>query len=290
MYDDWPGVNFRVVARLCRLGADRMTAEDLASEAVTRALDKGVTFESADHLFNWTMLVARNLFVDQCRAACRGPEVCELGDHDVATPDTAIVVEQRMQVRRVLDALGRLSSADRAAVLTDLTPEDRREAVRLNVRRHRARARLRAALTALGGIVGLRRLPRLTVATTPVALATVVTACLPFVTPATGGGSGAAPAAAPRVATAAQVHVVRPAPAPAAARPAAPKPAARPAVQAAAEPVAPAPKPIARVEHGRAAVGAHEEQSRPGDSLVCAANTQLLVCLGEPVPVEPPRP
>lgn len=265
-----------------------MTAEDLASEAVTRALAKGVVFESAEHLFNWTLVVARNLHVDDCRAAQRRPDLCELGDHDVATPDTATVVEQRMQLRRALDVLAEMSPDDRFAVLTEITPTDRRDAVRLNVRRHRARARLRAALAAVTGLLGLRRLPKVALATTPVAFATaLVTVLLPAISPPGGGGGVPRPApgqAQPaeaatgarlqRVSARSVVPAVRPSAVPAPRVPTARRP---PALTA--EP--PARREIVKVQHGPALVEAHEERDQSSEYLVCVDNSRIgTVCAG----------
>ena len=170
--DAWPDVSRRVAARLRSAGVGAADAEDLTSEAITRAVAKGVTFESTDHLFAWTLHVARNIHVDQRRAVGRGPVVHGIVDSDVVpAPDTAVVVEHRLRLERALEVLATFSDADRAAVMDDGVPAVRRDAVRLAVRRHRARARLRAAIAGIAAILGRAVRPRrVAVAATPVAL------------------------------------------------------------------------------------------------------------------------
>ena len=291
IFDDWPGVAARIVTRLRRMGAERMNAEDLASEAVTKALTKGVSFESAEHFFNWTMLVARNLYVDQRRAASRAPDVCAIEDLDVPTHDTAVIAEHRMQLRRVLDVMSGMSAADRAAVMTDATPADRKDAVRLNVRRHRARARLRAALAGIAGLFGLRRLPRAGVATTPVAFATVlVTIALPFArTPLPAESDrGAAPAPTEQVTRSGAGH--RPASSRTSTAPVAAKPkAVAPRPRRVAEPARAGRggprEPIAQAAvKDKASVETYAEPNGPNEHLVCVTNSRVGdVCLGRPL-------
>ena len=266
------------------MGVERMTAEDLASEAIAKALAKEMAFESADHVFNWTMLVAKNLWIDQRRAAARAPEVYDLSDVDVPTHDTAHVAEYRMQLRRVLEVLAGMSPDDRYAVMTDVTPAGRTEAVRLNVRRHRARARLRAALAGVAALLGLRRLPRTaTTAATPVALATaLLTVWLPSATPVIPPDRGAAPAPVERLDGVDRAARRRPAelPAPRAVRPAgAPAPDAtrlrpRPQRQRVA---------AAKVAGREAYVDTWSEPNHPDRPLLCVDNNRLgHVCVDLP--------
>ena len=188
--DAWPDVSRRVVSRLHAAGASRADAEDMAAEAIERALAKGVTFETPDHLYAWTLHVARNIHVDQRRASGRGPVLHALDDLDVAvTADTATVVEHRLRLERALQVLATFSPADRAAVMEeDAEPAARRDAVRLAVRRHRARSRLRAAIAGIAALIGWRgalgaaRTRRVAVALAPVAVvgALVLSGGLPF--------------------------------------------------------------------------------------------------------------
>lgn len=291
MFAAWPDVAGRVVRRLRAHGVERMNAEDLASEAVTRALANDVTFESPEHFFNWTMLVAKNLYYDQRRAESRAPALCTIEDVDVASGhDTPTVVEHRIRLERVLDVLGRMSADDRHAVLSDSTPANRKDAVRLNVRRHRARARLRAALAGLAGLLGLRRVRGPAAALVPVAFVSVLAMIgLPFV----GGDHGFVPRPPEAVRLdAARPPVVRVSLAPRAAR----RPAQRPvragtggaggaAHQAAGAP--PAPK-----QHGVAKVGAGPVQSTTrvrdngvDEHLVCVDDVPTMgrVCAGRPI-------
>jgi DNA-directed RNA polymerase specialized sigma24 family protein len=281
--DEWPAVARRIVGRLRRLGADRSTAEDLASEAITRALAHEIAFESRDHLFNWAMLVTRNLWFDQCRAAARAPELCAIDDHDVATYDTATVAEHRMQLRRVLDALGRMSAEDRLAVLAETVPGDRREAVRLNVRRHRARARLRAALAAFAGLLTLRRLSRAALVATPVALVTVATLCLRIPDQPDATTTAEAPAAAAPIEPVARPIRV--------AAQAVDRALEAPAARATA--TRPSPPVRARRQQkvvdtamagGRLKAHAYVEDNRPEEHLICVSTPVMPeFCYGRPI-------
>lgn len=293
MFAAWPDVAGRVVRRLRAHGVERMNAEDLASEAVTRALANDVTFESPEHFFNWTMLVAKNLYYDQRRAESRAPALCTIDDVDVASShDTPTVVEHRIRLERVLDVLGRMSADDRHAVLSDSTPANRKDAVRLNVRRHRARARLRAALAGLAGLLGLRRVRGPAAALVPVAFVSVLAIIgQPFVR----GDHGSVPQPPESVRLdAARPPAVRTPVAPRAARRPARRPvragtggggAGRAAHRAAIAP--PAPK-----QHGVAKVGAGPVQSTTvvrdngvDEHLVCIENvpTRGRVCAGRPL-------
>jgi membrane-associated protease RseP (regulator of RpoE activity) len=202
-------------------------------------------------------------------------------DSDVVpAPDTAVVVEHRLRLERALAVLATFSDADRAAVMDDDAPAVRREAVRLAVRRHRARARLRAAIAGIAAILGRAVRPRrVAVAATPVALVgALVLTLAPHVTPA-------APDAAPDrsvpvvrmpVTTAATVVAVRPVPRPAAtpaavsagrvARDAVTRPAKSPREDIAKVPVAP---------HTGATI--FQRDSHPGDPLVCVTSI-VVVC------------
>lgn len=291
----------RIVRRLRAYGAERMNAEDLASEAVTRALTKKMTFESPEHLFNWTMLVARNLLFDQRRAERRSPAFCAIDDVDTPSDhDTPTLVEHRIRLQTVLDALGRLSLDDRMAVMSDAAPLDRREAVRLNVRRHRARARLRAALAGVAGLLGLplrlrlrlgvRRARTAGTALAPAAFATaLLTVGVPFAhyglpdaeapRPEPVRLDAAGPAAragiATRAAASAPAAAVRRVPSPRTGRGA---PAPPPAAVRSQE--------VARVEAGGFGSRTVVRDNRPDEYLICVSEVVPgtgPVCAGRPL-------
>ena len=117
--------------------------DDIIQEVAARAFIRQDEFTSLNHLTRWSCRVAANLRVDQLRRNRR------LSDADVpeqsTSVDTAQLVEGRVALEAVLSAVSRLSDADRVALFGEREDaEDRRGAVRLAVRRHRARARLAA--------------------------------------------------------------------------------------------------------------------------------------------------
>lgn len=155
----WPEVSARLTAfarKWTKCGAD---AEDLVQEVAARLLRSDeVTFVDADDLMRWCQRVARNLLIDEHRThskTCLVPLAEELQDISAGT-DVAYEVEQRHRLRRVGAALALMAERDRnslyAAALGDESPaQSRRDAVRQDVARHRARQRL---LAALGGSYG----------------------------------------------------------------------------------------------------------------------------------------
>ena len=120
--------------------ADR---DDIVQEVAARAFVRQEQFTSLTHLTRWSCRVAANLRVDQVR---RGSRIADQPVPDWSdTTETARLVEGRMALEDVLSAVSRLSDADRVALFGEKEEAaDRREAVRLAVRRHRARARLAA--------------------------------------------------------------------------------------------------------------------------------------------------
>src|SRR5437773_1046450 len=154
----WPRVFSETVAWLRGKGFDRHTAEDAAQEAGTRAFDREIPFSSAEDLTPWIRVVARRLARDANRRSARI-------DDDSADPveheDVANVVEWRLALAAAAEAFVRLSQTDQEAIIEGVVGEqqpDRRQAVRLAVRRHRARNRLLALLEAIAGsLVALGR-------------------------------------------------------------------------------------------------------------------------------------
>ena len=120
--------------------ADR---EDIVQEVAARAFVRQDEFTSLNHLTRWSCRVAANLRVDQLRRERRHTDA-EVPERAAAV-ETAQLVEGRVALEAVLSAVSQLSDADRIALFGDRErSEDRREAVKFAVRRHRARARLAA--------------------------------------------------------------------------------------------------------------------------------------------------
>ena len=120
--------------------ADR---DDIVQEVAARAFVRQDQFTSPTHLTRWSCRVAANLRVDQVR---RGSKMADEPVPDWSdTTETARLVEGRLALEHVLSAATELSDADRLALFGEREEAaDRREAVKLAVRRHRARARLAA--------------------------------------------------------------------------------------------------------------------------------------------------
>jgi hypothetical protein len=206
----WPEVSRRLARLLASRGAAHDVVDDIVQEVAARVLSRAIAFEDAADLMRWTVPVALNLLVDHARATKR---VTVGGQVDTTVPDIADVVVDRDRLGRVLGAVAQLSDGDRAALVAPGVPAaDRRESVRLAVRRHRARRRLLALVDGAAGIaawLGLRMGLRLRRTRSGVLTATVALA-LPmgmFVglprdvrpAPAPGVRAEAAPAALPRL-------------------------------------------------------------------------------------------
>ncbi len=105
-----------------------------------------------------------------------------MSDADADRPDADMIhrVEQRLLCERALRSLADLSEGDRHALLGErrTAPADRREAVRIAVRRHRARARLLKLVGGLTAQVGLARAGWRWLRTTPIATTSVAVAVL----------------------------------------------------------------------------------------------------------------
>jgi hypothetical protein len=136
-------------------------------DAVIRALDTGARFASPEHLRRWLTTVAWRRAVDVHRQ--RSPVAA---DGDVlqlpSTDRTDEVVEHRDAVRAVLGAIGELTEDQREALLGVEVPSGRRAAVRVNVRRHRARRLLLAMVDGFVGLVVWLRARRTAVRSAPV--------------------------------------------------------------------------------------------------------------------------
>lgn len=154
----WPDVERRLRALLYRRGLDQPSADDVVQEVALRVLSNDVTFESSTDLLRWAAPVACRLHVDLLRHRARMTDPAE-ADETPARDDVAGEVADRLELQRALRAIAALRPADRDAIIDAVTaeptvPRDRQEAVKLAVRRHRARTRLAVALEQLAAFVG----------------------------------------------------------------------------------------------------------------------------------------
>ncbi|MCU1589533.1 MAG: DNA-directed polymerase sigma-70 factor [Frankiales bacterium] len=194
----WPQAAAVLRRFLIRRGTNPADAEDLVQECALRVLSHEPSYRDADDLLRWCLPVVRNLSVDSYRRTRRDVPTDRIPDQP-SHRDLHEEVEHRAELERVLGAMAQLRPHDRHAILSAVQDEptagNRREAVRDNVRRHRARQRLTALLSALLGfaVAAVRR-----TGTTATVLPAVLAA---FAIAVAVGGSGrpgsagAAPAA-----------------------------------------------------------------------------------------------
>jgi DNA-directed RNA polymerase specialized sigma24 family protein len=185
----WPDVERCLHALLYRRGLDRASADDVVQEVALRALAGRVTYTSAKDLLRWAGPVACNLHIDLLRQRARLSDD-EVGADRPASNDVAGEVADRMELQRALRGIAALRPADREAIMEAVTaepvpPRNRKEAVRLAVRRHRARSRLILVMEQLAAFVfGWRWVRQPKAATAAVAMVPVMAALpLLFVTP-----------------------------------------------------------------------------------------------------------
>jgi DNA-directed RNA polymerase specialized sigma24 family protein len=135
---------------LCGRQVPPADAEDIVQEVAVRALAHPQDFATREDLARWCWRVTWRLRIDAVRKTRR---VATTECPDVpATEDTVRLVEGRLALEAALAGVTSLSPRDRSALFAVASPDaSRQETVRLAVRRHRARARLRRALG--GGFV-----------------------------------------------------------------------------------------------------------------------------------------
>ncbi|MDQ1439397.1 MAG: hypothetical protein QOK43_3026 [Acidimicrobiaceae bacterium] len=156
----WPVAHRRLVTALRAAGADEDKAEEAVAEAFTRALARRLVIADVDEFCRWAFVVARNAFVDAGRKS-RRVVLLDVMPEAVDPYDLASHVESRERLQEARAAIAAMSSSDRGVLIDGLTGGEaagsRKEAVSQAVRRHRARARLRQALGAPVGWLGLRK-------------------------------------------------------------------------------------------------------------------------------------
>jgi DNA-directed RNA polymerase specialized sigma24 family protein len=144
----WVETARRVRGFLTRRGVPGPAAEDLCQEVAVRALRSRVRFVDADDLVPWACTVAWRVYLGDVRKSRRlvvDSQLCE----GTASTDVENEVIGRLEFEHVVAIVGHMGPVDRQilmAVLDQQVPVTlrRAEALRLAVRRHRARARLRA--------------------------------------------------------------------------------------------------------------------------------------------------
>ncbi len=157
----WPTVRLRLIRRLAVVGVDRDPAEDIAQEVALRALACGLAYSDEEDFCRWAFTVARNLHIDNTRLRAKVTTVVELPDKPDGR-DITVEVEQRMRLSRTFEAMATMRESDRRAIVDGLTTSGRTSrtvAVRLAVRRHRARARLLRLVEGVTGIWAWVRYP-----------------------------------------------------------------------------------------------------------------------------------
>lgn len=185
----WPEVRTRLQRSLRRTGAGADAVDEALAEAATRALSRRLPVASPDDFCRWAFVVARNLLVEATRSGQRlvsVPELPERGDGF----DVGEHVASRQQLRATVRAFVGLSDADQEAIRSAIAPSPVPgrgvlEATRMAVRRHRARARLRAVVGAPAALwIRARPLPWPSTPAGRVVAAGSLTAPLLFVTTA----------------------------------------------------------------------------------------------------------
>lgn len=283
----WPDVERRLRALLFRRGLDQASAEDVVQEVALRALAGRVTYTSAKDLLRWAGPVACNLHVDLLRQRARLQDGGVTADHP-ASNDVAGEVADRMELQRAFRGLAALRPADREAIMEVVTaepvpPRNRKEAVRLAVRRHRARSRLALVMEQLAawtfGAAWLRRSSR----AATVAIAAVPIAALPLVLAIQPGEAAPEVPVRTPVTESAQVRTVHSGLAPA--EPARADtttrraPARRAPVREAVRPRAtatPTPHTLEVMPADDTGVQVGSDDRRPDDKTVCARNLPYL--------------
>jgi DNA-directed RNA polymerase specialized sigma24 family protein len=138
---EWASVRRELLRVLSARQVPHADAEDIVQEVAVRALVHPEGFRTTRDLSRWSWRVAWRLRIDGVR---RAAHIDTSPTPDLPGPeDTARLVEGRLVLDAVLSGLTRLSATDRTALFEAPAPDaSRQEAVRLAVRRHRARARL----------------------------------------------------------------------------------------------------------------------------------------------------
>jgi len=277
----WPVARSRVVAVLRGRGVQAADVDDIVQEAAIRAFRQLERFTSEEHLVRWCCRVAINAHIDTVRRGRR--IVAEPSEETAGLLNVAETVEGRLALHAALAEVAGLSEEDRALLLHPPVADNRKEAVRLAVRRHRIRARLANMLEGvLAGIPALRRLHPDSAPVQAAALAVPVIAVLsaiPFIT----GLQPARPDRVEQTAGHAAVHVVTGRAGRDEVRSSVP---AAPVQQPAAPAVAPHSHPYVAIDPAGTSVGAGRDDKPRGTPFVCAKG-YVNLCVYRPGPYVP---
>jgi DNA-directed RNA polymerase specialized sigma24 family protein len=154
----WPTVRATLMRELAARGIDRSSCEDIGQEVASRALRHPGGFPSPDDLLRWSRRVGHNLGTDWYR---RRKRLMEGPLPDMSGPiDVAREAEGRLLWATVETHIRAMTPQDQAAILDPLLAAQpartRREAVARNMRRLRARERLRHLLDGVAAFVAVR--------------------------------------------------------------------------------------------------------------------------------------
>jgi RNA polymerase sigma factor (sigma-70 family) len=158
----WPELQGRVLASLLRSGSTREDAEDVLQEVVLKLMRARLESYAPEDVLPWCLRVARNAAIDLHRRR-RPAQPWDDSLHSVPATgvDVPHIVEQRDRLDRVLRCIPQLRDTDQQALLAVAVPgRDRKEAVKHNVRRLRARERLLQMVGAVAAVLAACRRPR----------------------------------------------------------------------------------------------------------------------------------
>ena len=155
----WPQLRRSLLTTLRSRRVDEATAEDICQDVVERALRSTEEFATPDNLRRWATRVALNKATDLGRMQRRHIASEELPD--TASPfDMELAVTHRLALSETVSALASLRPEERAALAHALSaeprPPDRRAQNRENIRRLRARARLRGLVRNFPALIPAR--------------------------------------------------------------------------------------------------------------------------------------
>ncbi|MHB8465119.1 MAG: RNA polymerase sigma factor [Acidimicrobiales bacterium] len=266
----WPATARRVRGFLYARGVPAARIDDLCQEAAARVLAHQVPFADADDLTPWACTVAWRLYLGELRSTRRHVSEDVLRDQ----PSSARVEDEalgRLTLAEVVTVVSRMAERDQQILLAGFAPPDGivvdpKDASRLAVKRHRARARLRRAVGTIGVLlVGAARRLRW-----PAAVAATAIAVGIVMTPEHGTTAPQRQVLEPRVQI---VQASRPSPASVVA-------SRRVSISRRSNPP-PAPPPVRTVSHAPR-IGVRRRARTAHDHLLCTGSLILLPdrCVG----------
>jgi RNA polymerase sigma-70 factor (ECF subfamily) len=102
----------------CALTADSDRSDDLVQEGCARALARLDQWRPGTRLDSWMYKIIRNVWLDQIRASrARGPLLSLDADIELAGEDGRAVIENKLTLNHVLEALAQLPEEQRAPIV-----------------------------------------------------------------------------------------------------------------------------------------------------------------------------